>query len=61
MFRAIHRWLKPGGVLLISVEGGDEPAVTGDWLGAPMYYSHFDEETTTRLVRAAGFTVVKRP
>ena len=57
LFRSMHRWLRPGGRLLISVEAGDEPAVTGEWLGAPMYFSHFDEETTVDLVRAAGFTV----
>jgi SAM-dependent methyltransferase len=59
LFRSIHGWLKPGGTLLISVEAGDEPAATGEWLGAPMYFSHFDEETTIGLVRTAGFTVVE--
>jgi SAM-dependent methyltransferase len=59
LFQAMRRWLKPGGVLLISVEAGDEPSATGKWLGAPMYFSHFDEETTIRLVEAAGFTILE--
>jgi SAM-dependent methyltransferase len=59
LFRSIHRWLRPGGLLLISVEAGNEPSAMGEWLGAPMYFSHFDEETTIGLVRAAGFTVVE--
>ena len=59
LFRSIHRWLRPGGVLLISLEAGDEPAVTGDWLGTPMYFSHFDEDTTIGLVQAAGFTILE--
>jgi ubiquinone/menaquinone biosynthesis C-methylase UbiE len=59
LFRSMHRWLKPGGVLLLSVEAGDEPAVTGNWLGAPMFFSHFDEETTIALARATGFTITE--
>jgi hypothetical protein len=45
--------------VLISVEAGDEPSATGEWLGAPMYFSRFDEKTTTSLVQRAGFTVVE--
>ena len=59
LFRCMHRWLRPGGRLLISVEAGDEPSATGESLGAPMYFSHFDEETTIGLVRAAGFAVLE--
>jgi SAM-dependent methyltransferase len=59
LFRSIHRWLRPDGVLLISVEAGDEPSATGEWLGAPMYFSHFDEETTIGHVRAAGFAILE--
>jgi hypothetical protein len=41
------------------VEAGDEPSATGEWLGAPMYFSHFDEDTTIGLVQAAGFTILE--
>ncbi len=29
--------------------------VEEDWLGAPMYMSHFDAETSLRMVGEAGF------
>ncbi|HYG71748.1 MAG TPA: hypothetical protein VEC15_05610, partial [Actinomycetota bacterium] len=37
---------------------GDNPAERDDdFLGAPMYWSHFDAETNRRLLREAGFEV----
>jgi SAM-dependent methyltransferase len=59
LFRDIHRLLRRGGVLLVSVEAGDEPAITGDWLGSPMFFSHYDEETTIGLVDGAGFEILE--
>jgi hypothetical protein len=41
------------------VEAGDEPSATGEWLGTPMYFSHFDEDTTIGLVQAAGFAILE--
>ena len=29
-----------------------------DWLGAPMYWSHFDAATNRRLVEAAGLEIL---
>jgi SAM-dependent methyltransferase len=52
----IAGWLRPGGFLLCSLGVGDTPdAVEEDWLGAPMFFSHFDADTNRRLVCAAGF------
>lgn len=59
LMRNIHAWLRPTGLLLISVEAGDEPAVTAEWSGAPMFFSHFDEATTIALVEAAGFDAIE--
>jgi ubiquinone/menaquinone biosynthesis C-methylase UbiE len=56
---SIYRWLRGGGWLLITCEVGDEPGVVGDWLGTPMFFSHFDAATNQRLVREAGFEIVK--
>jgi hypothetical protein len=33
--------------------------VEADWLGAPMYWSHFDSATNRRLVTAAGLDLVE--
>jgi SAM-dependent methyltransferase len=58
LLETIRRALRAGGWLLLTVETGDEPGVVGDWLGAPMYISHFDAATSEQLVRDAGFEIV---
>ena len=56
----IKRWLRPGGLFLASFGTSDLPgAVEDDWLGAPMYFSHFDAATNRRLVREAGFAILR--
>lgn len=58
----IATWLRPGGVLLATMGASDEPGtVLPDWLGAPMYYSHFDAATNRALVEAAGFALIDAP
>jgi RimJ/RimL family protein N-acetyltransferase/predicted TPR repeat methyltransferase len=59
MLESITKWLRPGGILLAtmgatSVEHGFEK----DWLGFPMYWSHFDSDTNKRLIRDAGLNIV---
>jgi SAM-dependent methyltransferase len=54
----IHSWLRPGGLFFATMGAGDTPAaVEPDWLGAPMYWSHFDADTNRALVRQAGLTL----
>jgi SAM-dependent methyltransferase len=56
LFGRIHGWLRPGGLFLASLGVGDEPGSTeDDWLGAPMFFSHYDADTNRRLLREAGF------
>jgi len=55
----IGRWLRPGGVLAITMGAGEAPgSIEPDWLGAPMFFSHYDAATNLRLIRAAGFEVL---
>jgi cyclopropane fatty-acyl-phospholipid synthase-like methyltransferase len=55
----IARWLRDGGFFLCSLGTADTPgAVEEDWLGAPMFFSHYDADTNRRLVREAGFEAV---
>lgn len=57
----VHRWLRPGGHLLISV---GQSAWTGreeNWLGIPggtMVWSHTDRETYLRWFGESGFSVL---
>lgn len=55
LLRAIATWLKPGGLFVAAMGTTDaEAQFSPDWLGAPMYWSHFDSQTNQRLIREAG-------
>lgn len=55
----VASWLRPGGILFATMGAGDLPgAVETDWLGAPMYWSHYDAPTNRALVQAAGFALL---
>jgi SAM-dependent methyltransferase len=57
---AIHRWLRPRGWLLMTMGIGDSAdVIEEDWLGAPMFFASFDEETNRRLLAEAGFELVR--
>jgi SAM-dependent methyltransferase len=54
----IRTWLRPGGTFLASFGVEDDPGtIEDDWLGVPMYFSHFSARTHRRLVEAAGFAI----
>ena len=54
----VHRWLRPGGVLVTSMGAQDGPdEVEADWLGAPMFFSHYGAKRNRALVREAGFVL----
>jgi len=55
VFARIHDWLRPGGLFLATLGASDEPGWTGDFLGAPTYFSGFEPETNRRLLAEAGF------
>ena len=55
----IAAWLRPGGLLVATM--GTQSSTGGieeDWLGAPMYWSTYDNETNLRLIRESGLNVV---
>jgi ubiquinone/menaquinone biosynthesis C-methylase UbiE len=55
----IHRLLKPGGLLIATMGAGDLPdSVEDNWLGAPMFFSHFDGDTNVAIVKKAGFNII---
>jgi SAM-dependent methyltransferase len=56
----VATWLRPGGCFLGTFgTGAPHESVVDDFLGAPMFFSGFDEETNERLVREAGLTVLE--
>jgi ubiquinone/menaquinone biosynthesis C-methylase UbiE len=58
-FVRIHRWLVPRGLLMTALGTSDTEAWTGDFLGAPTFFSSFPPETNTRLVQEAGFEILR--
>jgi SAM-dependent methyltransferase len=57
LLERIHGWLRPGGWLLTAFGQSDLPEWTGEWLGAPTFFSGYPAETNSRLVREAGFAI----
>jgi SAM-dependent methyltransferase len=56
VFGRIRDWLRPGGLFAGTLGTSDSPEdVEEDFFGAPMHWSHFDAETSRRLLRAVGF------
>ncbi|MBN9062594.1 MAG: hypothetical protein BGP06_18100 [Rhizobiales bacterium 65-9] len=53
----VFRWLRPGGAFLATFGAEDTPGWRGDWLGAPMFFSHFDAATNRAMVEEAGFAI----
>lgn len=53
----IRDWLVPGGWLLSAFGVSDLESWTGNWLGAPTFFSSFPADVNSRLVREAGFTL----
>ena len=56
----IADWLRPGGLLVATMGARDTPGeVEDNWLGAPMYFSHWDAATNRRLVEKAGLRILR--
>lgn len=61
LFCSIAIWLQPGGWFVCSLgAGASDGGIEPDWLGAPMYWSHHDADTSRRLIEAAGLEVVQQ-
>jgi SAM-dependent methyltransferase len=59
LFARVHAWLRPGGLLLTALGASDVPGWTGDFLGAPTYFSGFPPETNRRVLAEARFTLLR--
>lgn len=59
LLERITSWLQPGGLLVVTMGAVESEGMEEDWLGAPMYWSHFDAETNQRLVVSAGLEIVE--
>jgi cyclopropane fatty-acyl-phospholipid synthase-like methyltransferase len=57
LLRRVAAWLRADGWLLTTLGTADAEGVEEDWLGAPMFFASFDEETNLGLLERAGFVV----
>ena len=58
MVRKLSPWLRPGGYLLATVGARAWTGTEDNWHGAPMYWSHADQETYLAWLKEAGFEVL---
>ena len=59
LFRQFYRLLKPSGLALLCLGAEDlDDDIVEDYLGARMYWSHYDVETNLDLIVASGFEVI---
>jgi Cys-tRNA(Pro) deacylase len=59
LLRNFWRMLKPGGLALLAMGRGDTAVdVNENWLGAKMYWSHYDSETNLKLIESSGLHVL---
>jgi ubiquinone/menaquinone biosynthesis C-methylase UbiE len=59
LFGRVVRWLRPGGLAMHAFGVGDNPGWTGDWLGAETFFAGYEPAENTRLVTAAGLTILR--
>ena len=59
LLRAIAGWLRPGGLFVATMGAGEsDDGYEEDWLGTPMYWSHYDGTANRRLVEASGLRLL---
>lgn len=56
----VRRVLCPGGLAVLTMGYNDNPdGIDPDWMGAPMFFSHYGGDANVSLVREAGFEVLQ--
>ena len=55
VLRATRSWLKPGGILVVTMGVRASENDTGSFLGTPMYWSSWSRADNVRLVEEAGY------
>jgi cyclopropane fatty-acyl-phospholipid synthase-like methyltransferase len=58
VLRRIAGWLRPSGLVLLTMGTSGTVGIDPDWLGAPMYFSSWPPDENSALLRAAGFELL---
>ena len=59
LYDRIHSWLVPSGLFLTALGTSDTENWTGDFLGAPNYFSSFPPDVNSRTLQDAGFDLLR--
>jgi cyclopropane fatty-acyl-phospholipid synthase-like methyltransferase len=59
LFQRIHRWLKVGGYLLVTVSEKDQEPYTEEFHGVTMYWSNYGLHEYLRMLAEVGFDIIK--
>ena len=59
LYDRIRSWLVPDGLFLTALGTSDTDNWTGDFLGAPNYFSSFPPDVNSRMLREAGFELLR--
>ncbi|MCD6225755.1 class I SAM-dependent methyltransferase [bacterium] len=60
LLEKIWKMLKPGGYFLATMGATDlKEAKEENWLGVPMYWSHFNRKKNTTMLEEVGFEILK--
>lgn len=58
VFEAFAGWLRPGGLVLLTLPTGDDPGSVDEWLGVDMFFSGHTVDVSRRLLTGAGFELL---
>jgi cyclopropane fatty-acyl-phospholipid synthase-like methyltransferase len=59
LFNRLHRILRPGGLLLLTLGTDDWVSTEENYSGVEMSWSHYDAETNKKMVENAGFKIIQ--
>ncbi len=61
VLRKMTATLRPGGIAIVTMGSRSiENLIEVDWMGAPMYWSMFDDKTNIGLIEDAGLTILAK-
>lgn len=62
VLRKFYEWLKPSGILLVTVGKGDEPPqLNHDFFGVTMFWCSYCRSDYLRMIEQIGFRIIHKP